>query len=252
MKKILVFGDSHVGSLKAIQNLEISNSAQCDMIGFPGPISTMLDFSNGTLKMSPDKNFEKSSHGHSSDELKKWYLQSQAMITTIDNSGSIDLASYDCIIIYGGHLIYRQWWKFPTVKDFYSSGFKYEITKELLSKTIHFGWLDKVKKSVGNNVKVFSMPEPILNELVLGYAGEIAQNTDYLKLIPTEANYFEHIELLGQVFGDLGSTFLPLPELLYKNNNSVSAKYKSTDPRDFIHLSSEGARLVLKNVLDVV
>jgi hypothetical protein len=252
MKKILIFGDSHVGSLKVIQNQVQSNIAQCDMIGFPLPIAGLLDFSNGSLRMTQQSNFEATSHGHNSEDLKRWSAQTNAVITSIDKSGCIDLLGYDSIVIYGGHFIYRQWWKFPTVSDSYSSDLKHEIVKELLSKTQHFAWLDKVKEAVGNNVRVYSMPEPILNELVWGYEGEIAQDIGYLKNIPKDANYFDNIKLLEQVLYERGSSFFPLPELLYENNNSISAKYKSTDPKDFIHLNSEGARLVLENVLAVV
>jgi len=252
MKKILILGDSHVGSLKIVQNQVQSNDTQCDMIGFPLPIAALLDFSNGRLEMNEQSDFKATSHGHTSDDLQRWSAQTNAVITSINKSGSIDLSSYDSIVIYGGHFIYRQWWKFPTVADAYSSSLKQEIVKELLSNTLHLDWVDKVKEAAGNNVSLYSMPEPILNELVWGYKGEIAQDTGYLKYIPKNANYFDNIALLEQALYERGSAFLPLPERLYKNNNSISAKYKSTDAKDFIHLNSEGAQLVLENILAVV
>ncbi|WNC71299.1 hypothetical protein RGQ13_14365 [Thalassotalea psychrophila] len=245
MKKVLVFGDSHVGSLKGVGHQFKSDLVKFDFVGFPLPIAKMLVIDSNGLAIRPITELERCANN---TELEKWYKQIHRLIHSIDKSGVIKLINYDYIFVYGGRFLYHNWYNLTFPDTSYSSGFLEEYASQIISPTLHYKWLLQIKKALGNKLKVISIPEPILNELVWNYDGVVAQNTDYLALIPNGAKYSECIYNVTKVLTKKGIDLLPLPVELFVDDKAVAAKYKSTNPIDFIHLNTEGAKLVLDNI----
>jgi hypothetical protein len=237
MRKILVLGDSHVFRLIEENNNEKTSHYQFDFISAIGQVVNMFIIENDILNLRP---FNKISlHKQQVKNLRLWYDQCLMQLKNIKK-----LSDYDSIIIVSCGLVDGTWHKFD-LKKAYSSALMRDFLLENIKNKAHYKLINMIDNSQ-STAKLFSIPTPLVNELIFDPQHNQQPQLKHYRKIPPTGNFKLILPLYKEVLGSLNSELLPLPDNIYnKDFNATAATFKILTRDDFGHLNNAGAKFVL-------
>lgn len=253
MKKVLIFGDSHIGNIAAVSN-EIETNLQITFLTAPGPICKYLKVTDNELTLLPAPKEFPAHQTKSNEELHNWYDISKNRIRTISGGKDvITLSDFDEIVIYGGHFIslaYR-WWDILRMKGLYSLGLQSDILKTSVLTCMAYKWASDLSNYISKGGKMFLVLPPLLNEKGLSGQHDCAQPLSVFQETPPDVDFRDMLPFYSHLLKGMGGNLIEFPDcLLSEDGRGTAAKYKSLNPIDFYHLNPDGAKLVLKKIID--
>lgn len=223
--KLLIIGNSHVGSLaKAIRKNH--NNLKVDLLAVGGG------------KLLPNLEIDQQSHLFSNiTEIQN----------LIDKRKLKALADYSVVIIYGCQLQSMRLGRngFSRIKQSnndYSSAFKNAVMDEFITNTVHYRFLTKYHTFIRGlkNTRFISIPCPKPNESSPHY------NKRELSIQIAQA--FD--KKVRATWNQLKIEFLDTPKALETSDGlATQAKYKNERPNDFFHLNELGGELVMEEIV---
>jgi hypothetical protein len=244
MNKVLLVGDSHVFRLIEARKKHQTDKYKFDFVAGIGQIIKMFVIKDGYLKLKrPSKKWSKNEQLQS-EKFQLWYQQCLEQVENVEQ-----LSNYDAIIIFGCGLVDRTWYQFDPKKT-YSSQFMADFLLERIEKKTHYKLLDELNESI-TNAKLFSIPTPLVNELIYSpeYKEKLKEVSD--RTAPPDSSFKALLPLYKTVLKTVGSELLPLPDSLYNDEyNATSLSFKISSRDDFGHLNSAGAEIVFAAILE--
>lgn len=256
MKKVLIFGDSHVGSIySAHKKCKIKSDFDICFLPSPGPVVNYLEFKENSLRLLPPPESWPISSRQTQKTFQEWYdAQKNRFLKESGGSTSINLRLYDSIVIYGGNIFpvtNFKWWELTYLSELYSYGLCSEILEKKINKSIGYKWLNSLSNYIRGGGHVYMVLNPYLNEE--GLEGNLESYLDLTTLsqTPDDVDINNLFLIYKNLFLRYGVKFIPPPLELF-GLKAVKSQFKSNNPMDFSHLNFSGASLVLKKIVSEI
>jgi hypothetical protein len=253
MKKLLIFGDSHISN---IFDVYTKKKSALDICFFPslGPVAKYVEFKNGKLILLPAPMNWPDHPTISKDVFQKWYdMLKKKLYAEAGGKLELSLNNFDSVVIYGGTLLPIsgfKWWELTDQDHNYSIALCSDILEEKIKDSIGGKWIDGLASYVKNQGDLHVALNPYLNVEGFKYSDDSAQDLSTLKSIPNGSDIRKIFPIYRRLFDQKGINFIYPPQDLYKGDNrAVASKFKSPKPSDFYHLNSEGASLMLNQII---
>ncbi len=255
MKKVLIFGDSHIGNITAVSN-EIETNLQISFLNAPGPICQYLKVIDNEITLLPAPKKFPSNPTISNEQFHSWYDNTKNRIRAISGEkDTISLSDFDAIVMYGGHFfpIQYRWWDIVRMKAKYSLGLLSDILKSSLHDHSRVGylWVHGLANYANKGGNMFVVLPPLLNEKGLSGEHNAAQPLSIFQETPPDVDFRDMLPIYSHLVKGMGGELIAPPDnLLSKDGRGTSADFKSFNPVDFYHLNPDGAKLILKKIID--
>ncbi len=255
MRKILVYGDSHVANIAMVAPRLTQPDVKFIFFSAPGPVSSLVFVEDHCLKLKPAPARWPNHPTIAPETFQQWYEGTQAQLRKIsENNDYLDFSKFDAVIVYGGGLgliLNSAWWKLSTLSVRCSQPFLMDMLEESFNSIKASTWLGELKPFIETGGTVFYMPPPLLNEQGFGEVEEADQNLKMLRSTPENANYCrDFLPALSVALAKRGVRLLNLPDELFDSSfRATKSSFKFPKPKDFAHLNEEGALLVLGNLI---
>ena len=249
MKNILIVGDSHINQIRsAYQAHKYGDEIKITFISFPVFLVEKVNFSNNSLKVEESNGIWPEHPHFTNEQFNTWYDNMKREIAPIAKNNVVDLTPYDTIIIYGFHLITYHWHSLHD-EYYYSTALKNEHLKHRTVNTKHYRFLLQLKDYMLTGRKVYSVMEPLLNELVF-HCPEESPYYKTVQKIPKKAHFSQAEPIYSQILSDAGSSFITLPRTIFSDDFKGSDKrFKSARGPDFAHLNFEGGAILMDHLI---
>ncbi len=253
MKKVLIFGDSHIGNIATVYN---RNDSPIDISFLPasGPLSKYIQVADDNIILLPEPSKWPSHPSHTQEKFQIWFNNlKKRFYDASSGSNSISLKNFDAIVIYGGLLMPIEnfkWWKLIDIKQLYSSALINDLLSERIKNSNGLKWsIDIADFAKANPSKVYAMLNPYLNEKGLTGQHNSAQNLKTLQEIPQGYHLKDIFPLYENLFREKGITLInPPSELISKDGRAVALAFKNEHENDFFHLNDKGSKLMLDKI----
>jgi hypothetical protein len=253
MKRILIFGDSHISQLLTSSKLLKCKEVEFIFITGPGPISKKFYFSEYKLCMEDNDGIwpdTSNQPGINVEKFNKWYVNSKEDFLTVAPNGTLDLRELDGVIIYGGHLVKQDWFKYFNIRLFYSQNLLFECIEESVASTNHLIWLTQLKDFIAQGGLVHSIPPPLFNVKMLENLQDSNLVHNMRKALTPDTSFLDVEHLYKKIVERQNSHFIPLPRVLYSEDGwGTHSMYKSKKELDFTHLNQEGGAVLLNYII---
>ena len=249
MKKILVFGGSHVSQVaSAYWQLRTEKALppdlKLDFISAPGPVLSRLRVTGSHLHLL-DKPEQWPTLALPKEMFDGWHDSIASRLKELAGDGidRVDLRSFEHNFFIGGQLL-RDWEKVDRLieSQVFSSGCLMSVGSDLV-QTSHFHYCLRDQDKTSADFRIVSSFEPIVSEL----------SPDFLIATHKSGRLSRVTELLRCAAHTLGYEILPFPdELLNEDGNAVAARYHSGKENDFYHMNVLGGIRILHSMLATI
>jgi len=191
MKKVLIFGDSHVANLYSVYKKD-NTDVELRFIPALGTTVLCMEFINDKLILKPASLSLKRNLAVSEEEHKKWFDNLKKMFHEESGGKSkINLKDFDSIVVYGGWLLPFMgfnWWELTQQSNNYSIALCSEVLEEKIRNLHGYTWINSLSDYAAETGCLYIVLNPYLNEKGLKGKHDSAQDLTTLQCIPDGAN----------------------------------------------------------------
>ncbi|MFT4804333.1 MAG: hypothetical protein ACI9YE_001537 [Psychroserpens sp.] len=253
MKKVLVFGDSHIAQLVTANTLIEQTEIDFHFITGPGPVKNKLYFKGRRLYLEENDGVWPGTTIQSNlpnNNFDIWYENTKARFFKIAQNGSIDLGQFDSIIVYGGGLVGDNWYWLMNKDSRFSQSIMLDYLESMILKSAQYLWLKQLGKFIEDGGRVDFMLPPLRNELAFNDEVESSQDLSVMRLTPVDASFLEVETLFQRFIENNGAKMIPLPRNIYSDSGRAThTRYKSDNKLDFGHVNAAGGTLILGSLI---
>jgi hypothetical protein len=232
MKKVLIIGNSHAGTVRRAFEKLPQNTF----------VDLGIDITTCAIQFLHDNLYYEKGLLRTNDGNTSYYLHRDT------GKHHINLNDFELILSYGGGLMSNPVAWNNHVLEFISGRYSGASIKQshidCIENSAVIKMLSPALQTNTGKYKIVCIPSPVPNQLHWQLKNINAMLPDYMDFVETiYAEYFSK--------RDIG--FAPLPrELIAENGFAVDKRFKKETAEDFIHLSDLGGAIVAKHIIETI